>query len=258
MKKWLVGCLITGLLLLIVGGGALYWFVWRPLSAAGGDIMGQVNDMAKIGEAEQSVKNQEPFTAAADGKLTPLQVTAFVSVQQAVLDKLGPEFTAMEEKYKKMAESKSQGSQDGNLKDVMGAYADLTSLMAKAKQAQVEVLNSKNMSLEEYRWIRDRAYEAMPLIAMDTPATTTPDAQAAPADNTGTNQDAQAEAAINDAVAKAKDAAAEAMKQNIPGGEDFGNIMQGADTEQARANAELLRPHKELIMKTMAATWMGL
>ncbi len=258
MKKWLVGCLITGLLLLIVGGGALYWFVWRPLSTAGGDFMGQVNDIAKIGEAEQAIKNQGPFSAAVDGKLTPVQVAAFVSVQQAVMDKLGPEFTAMEEKYKKMGEQAQQNSQDTNLKDVMGAYADLTSIMAKAKQAQVEALNAKNMSLEEYRWIRDRVNEALPLIAMDVPATGTPETPTAPAETTATNTDAQAEAAINDAMAKAKDAAKEAMKQNIPGGEEFGNIMQGADTEQARANAELLRPHKELIMKTMAATWLGL
>jgi hypothetical protein len=247
MKKWLVGCLIVGLLLLVVGGGAAYWFVWRPLSAAGGDFMGQVDELKKIGEAEQAVKNQSPFTAPADSKLSIAQVNAFVTVQQTIFDKMGPDVAVLEEKYKKMGENGTPENAD--LKDVMGAYADITRLMSKAKQAQVAGLNVQNMSLEEYRWIREQVSAALPYLTMDKPA---PEQVDAPTDQSA------AEAAANDAVAKAQEAAANAIKESIPGGQQIGDVMKGPESEAARANIELLRPHKELLYKTMTAAWLSM
>jgi hypothetical protein len=257
MKKWLVGCLITGLLLLVVGGGAAYWFIWRPLSAAGGDLMGQVDDLKKIGEAEQAVKNQSTFTAPTDGKLSPAQVDSFVSVQQIISDKMGPDFAVLEEKYKKMGEQDSKTA-DPSIKDVMGAYADMTSLMAKAKEAQVIGLNARNMSMEEYRWIRDQVSAALPYMAMDVPAAPAPDANA-PADTTSTDKAVVADAAVKDEMDKAKDAATDAVLANVPGGQQIQDAMQGGpESEAARANAELLRPHKDLLLKTMTAAWLSM
>jgi hypothetical protein len=256
MKKWLVGCLITGFLLLVVGCGAAYWFIWRPLSAAGGDLMGQVDDLKKIGEAEQAVKNQSAFTAPADGGLSQVQVDSFVSVQQTISDKMGPDFAVLEEKYKKIGEQDSN-SADPNIKDVMGAYADMTSLMAKAKEAQVTGLNAKNMSMEEYRWIRDQVSAALPYLAMDVPAPK-PDTNA-PAESTSTQKGGAAEAVVQGAMDKAKDAATEAVLESVPGGQQMQDAMQGGpESEAARANAELLRPHKELLLKTMTTAWLSM
>ncbi len=266
MKKWLIGCLVTGLILLVLVGGAAYWFIWRPLSASGSDFMGQVSDLKKIGEAEQAVKNQASFTVPADGKLSPAQVTAFVAVQQTILDKMGADFALMEEKYSKMAEQDSAKPDDTNLKDVMGAYADITSLMAKAKQAQVAGLNAQGMSTEEYRWIRDQVSAALPFITMDTPVPATDAKQAAASPDNSANapldKDAVAKAGVEDAIAKAQDAARQAAEQAvrdaIPGGQTIQDAMQGADSEAVRANAELLRPHKELLFKTMTTAWLSM
>lgn len=261
MKKWLVGCLVTGLILLVVGSGLFYWLVWPRLSAAGGDFMGQVDSLKKIGEAEQAVKNQSSFTAPADGKLSVAQVTAFVAIQQMISDKMGSDFALLEEKYKRMGGQDAQPA-DAGLKDVMGAYADITSLMAKAKEARVTGLNVQNMSMEEYRWIRNQVSAALPHIAMDAPApeaaTATTDVGAVattPTEAATTDKNAIAEAAVKDAIAKAKDAAADAIKQNIPSQQE---LLGGANTEVARANAELLRPHKELLFKTMTAAWLSM
>jgi len=251
MKKWLVGCLVAGLIIVVLGCGAAYWFVWRPLSAAGSSAMSQVQDLAKIGKADEAVKNQSPFTEPADGKLSIAQVNAFVTIQQSIYDKMGADFATLDEKYKKIGNEQNSNSADPNLKDVMGAYADITKLMAKAKEAQVAAVNVQNMSLEEYRWIRIQVSRALPYIAMDTPA---PDAEkpAAPAD--------AATKAAEEAMAKAKEAAAESMKENMPGGQEMQDAMKamGADSDTAKANAQLLRPHKELLLKTMAATWLSM
>lgn len=250
MKKWLVGCLVTGLILLVVGGGLFYWLVWPHISGVGSNFVGQIDSLKKIGEAEQAVKNQTAFTAAADGKLSIAQVTAFVTIQQTIFDKMGPDFALMEEKYKKMGEQGGT-SADPSAQDVMGAFADMTGLMAKAKEAQVAGLNVQNMSMEEYRWIRDQVSAALPYIAMDPPAPA-PDAVPTAAEDT------VADKAVADAIAKAKEAATDAVKESIPGGQQIGDVMQGPQSEAARANVELLRPHKELLFKTMTAAWLSM
>ena len=261
MKKWLVGCLVTGLLLLVVGGGLFYWLVWPRISAAGGNLMGQVDSLKKLGEAEQAVKNQSSFTAPVDGKLSGAQVVAFVTIQQTISDKMGSDFALIEEKYNKMGEQNAKPA-DASLSGVMGAYADITSLMAKAKGAQVTGLNAQNMSMEEYRWIRNQVSAALPYIAMDTPTpgagTTTEGAGAVattPTQEATTDKNAIAEAAVKDAFAKIKEAAGDAVKQSIPSQQE---LLGGANTEVDRANAELLRPHKELLFKTMTAAWLSM
>ncbi|HPO23286.1 MAG TPA: hypothetical protein PK135_01280, partial [Arenimonas sp.] len=97
---------------------------------------------------------------------------------------------------------------------------------------------------------------ALPYIAVDVPApatTSAPDATA-----TTARENPSVDAAVNDAIAKAKEAAAESMKQNIPGGEVIGDAMQGPESEAVRANVELLRPHKELLFKTMTEAWLSM
>lgn len=256
MKKWLVGCLVTGLILLVLGGGLFYWLVWPRISGVGSDFVGQIDSLKKIGEAEQAVKNQTPFTAAADGKLSIAQVTAFVTIQQTIFDKMGPDFALMEEKYKKMGEQGGT-SADPSAQDVMGAFADMTGLMAKAKEAQVAGLNVQNMSMEEYRWIRDQVSAALPYLAMDAPAQA-PDAKPAVTEDAVTDENALADKAVEAAIAKAREAAADAVKESIPGGQQIGDVMQGPESEAARANVELLRPHKELLFKTMTAAWLSM
>lgn len=260
MKKWLIGCLVTGLVLLVIGGGLFYWLIWPRISSAGSNFIGQVDDLKKIGQAEEAVKNQSSFTAPADRKLTAAQVTAFVAIQQTISDKMGPDFALMEDKYKKMSETQTNPA-DTNLKDVMGAYADITRLMAKAKEAQVAGLNDQNMSSEEYRWIRNQVSAALPYLSMDMPAhdaSQAPETPATPADNKPTDKNAAAQAAVDDAIAKARKATAEALKQNMPGGEEMQDAKQGMDSPAIRANVELLRPHMELLMKTMTAAWVGM
>ena len=254
MKKWLVGCLVTGLLLLVVGGGLFYWLVWPRISAAGGNFMGQVDSLKKIGEAEQAVKNQSSFTAPADGKLSGAQVVAFVTIQQTISDKMGSDFALMEEKYKKMGEQNAKPA-DASLNGVMGAYADITSLMAKAKGAQVTGLNVQNMSMEEYRWIRNQVSAALPYIAMDAPAS---DAPSAVNEGAVTDENAVADRAVKNAIAQAQEAAAEAVSESIPGGQQMGDVLRGPESEAARANVEMLRPHKELLFKTMTAAWLSM
>jgi hypothetical protein len=54
---------------------------------------------------------------------------------------------------------------------LLSAYRDLAATWLDAKRNQVEALNNANLSLEEYRWIRDQAYRALgqPFMDLDIP-----------------------------------------------------------------------------------------
>ena len=87
---------------------------------------------------------------------------AGVQVQQQVRSLVGTRFAEFETKYKDLSERMNKNQ--GTVLDapaVIGAYKDLAQTFVAAKRAQVDALNDAGMSLDEYRWIRTRAYAAL-------------------------------------------------------------------------------------------------
>ena len=73
MKKIVLGCGIVVLLLAIVGGAGMYYFVYRPAKAF-------VSSMAQLGEVvdlDKQVSNRQAFAAPDDGTLTAAHVQRF-------------------------------------------------------------------------------------------------------------------------------------------------------------------------------------
>lgn len=246
MKKALVGCLIVGLLLVVVGGGAFYWFVVRPVGSAVSSMASNAKDLAATAQAEQAINNKSPFTAPADGLLTPAQVQSLVAVQSAMQAAIGSDLDTLKAKYEAIdAERKAKG-RDANVQEVMGAYSDFSGFILKAKQAQVAALNQQNMSLEEYTWVRSQAYSALPFI--DMPA----DAFQAPASTQS------ADAAAAQAMANLPPEAKAAMQQAQQQAQAAQKAMNESPEIQAgKANAVLLKPYKESLMKWASAGWVG-
>lgn len=260
MKKGLIGCLIVGLVIIVFGAGAAYWFVWRPLAHAGSAVIQNAQDFAKAADVEKSVKNQSPYVIPADGKLTPAQVQSFVAIQEFLSTTMGKDFDTLKQKYDAIEAEHKQDGKDADLSQVMGAYSDMSGLILKARQAQVDGINQQGMSLEEFRWVRQQSYAALPFIEM-TPeqvkqateiapaATQMPAAAASIPTDSHLPPDAQkAMAAAAQSMANAQVQAQAAMKAT----------MDSPEMQAAKANADLLRPHKELIEKTLGETWLGL
>lgn len=246
MKKGLIGCLVVGLLLIVVGGGAAYWFVLRPMWNAGHAMVDNAKGLAEVAQADQAISNKSPFTAPVDGRLTPAQVQSLVAVQTAMQSALGTDLDTLKAKYDAIeAEHKAKGT-DGNLQDAMGAYADFSGFILKAKKAQVAALNQQNMSLEEYNWVRGQAYAALPFV--DMPA----DALQAPA------QSAEQIAAQTQAMAnlppETKAAMEQAQQQALAAQKA---INDSPEIQAGKANAQLLKPYKELLVKSAGAGWVG-
>lgn len=200
--KLLGGCLVVALLVLVVGAGAVYWIVLRPLWQGASALVDSAQQWQQVAQLEQQVSKREAFLEPPDARLQPAQVAAFIAVQQAMATQLGDCWQQLEAKYAELKASQQRDGREPGVQDMFVAYADLSGLIVEAKRAQVEALNAQGLSLDEYRWIRGQAFAALGLAAQDT---------AAPA-------------------------------------------MAGTALGH---NAELLRPHRELLVKTAASAWLG-
>ena len=160
MKKLLIGCLLTTVVLAIIGIAGSYW-LYRKVSST----VSQFAEFAEVPTIEQQVRITATFTPPASGELTAAQVERFVGVQAQVRQRLGQRFEEMQRRYKTLFDKPEATVVD--LPALMSAYRDLAGTWMEAKRAQTEALNAANFSLEEYRWVRGQAYTALGLPFMD-------------------------------------------------------------------------------------------
>lgn len=162
MKKLAIGCGII-VLLLGVAAAAVSYYVYRQI----GTTVAQFAELAQAGEIERGVRNRGPYTAPASGELTRDQVERLVRVQGRVRDHLGARFADLEARHRTLLEKEQADALD--LPQILAVYRDLASTWLDAKRRQVEALNEVNFSLDEYRWVRERAYAALgvPFVELD-------------------------------------------------------------------------------------------
>jgi hypothetical protein len=154
MKKLAIGC---GLVVLVIAVAvvAAGYYAYRKVGSA----VTQFAELAKIPELERGVRNTAPFTGPESGELTASQFDRYLQVQTRVHDSLGANIAVFEKTYKALADKKDATIVDAPA--LLSAYRDLATMWLDAKRAQVQALNDSGLSLEEYRWIRSRAYQAI-------------------------------------------------------------------------------------------------
>ena len=270
MKKGLIGCLVVGLLLVVVGAGLAWWFIARPAWNAVSSGTESVKQWAKAADLEKSVTNQAPYTPPADGKLTPAQVQTFMAIQDNVATMLGADSDALKKKYEAMDADNKAAGKDADLGQAMSAMSDLGGLVTKAREAQVAALNQHGMSLEEYRWIRGQVMAALPFVQAPAPAP----ASAATAGGTvavvsadggavfAKPTDAESQKQMDEALAQMPPDARKAVEEARAAGEQakaaMAEINSQPDVQAARANAELVRPYKDRLEKLIGSAWLSM
>jgi hypothetical protein len=131
MKKLAIGCLVVVVLCGAAFVGISYWGYMKVKGA-----VTQLAELSKIPEIEQGVRVKSPYVMA-----------------------------VFRRNYQSLAQKKETTAMD--LPQLMAAYRDLAATWLDAKKAQVEALNAAGLSLEEYRWIRSTAYQAIDVPFMD-------------------------------------------------------------------------------------------
>jgi len=156
MQKFLIGCLGVFVVLLLLGGGAGYWFIFRPAQGA----IQNVQKLEQIETFNAQVSNERSFSAPADGVIAEEQLVRYIAVQDTMMTKLQSNIDRVNEKYKDFED------EDFSLADIrklIGGYADIINLVLEAKQVQVTALNEQGFSLEEYAWVKREALRAAAL-----------------------------------------------------------------------------------------------
>ena len=160
MKKLAIGCGVVALVLGIVVVGVGYYGYTKVKGT-----VAEFAELSKVPDIEREVRIKTAFNAPATGELTSSQVDRFMQVQTRVREKLGANFAMFERTYKTLAEKKEATAAD--LPALLSAYRDLAAMYLDAKRTQVEALNAAGLSMDEYRWIRSSAYQAIGAPYMD-------------------------------------------------------------------------------------------
>jgi len=151
-KKFALGCLIVAIAVIVVGGGAAYFYIIRPLT----NTVKAATELGRISEIEARVSNKRSFTAPTDGELKASDVERYLNVTRAVSAGLKGKAAELENKYAQLVDDDSNPS----VRQVINAYGDIIRLVVQAKELQVKALNAEGFSLAEYSWVRGEVYQA--------------------------------------------------------------------------------------------------
>jgi hypothetical protein len=160
MKKLAIGC---GLVLVLVGvavAGASY-YVYRQARS----MFAQLQELDRVPEIERGVRTRSAYVPPESNEITTPQVEKLVKVQALVRQRLGQRFTELEVQYKALMDKKDATVVD--LPALLGAYRDVAGAWMEAKRSQVDALNAVDLSLDEYKWIREQCYRALGAPYMD-------------------------------------------------------------------------------------------
>lgn len=162
MKKLAIGCGVVLVLFGIAAAGVTY-YVYRQARS----MVAQFAELSQVPAIERGLKFHGSYTAPASGELTASQLERLLRVQTKIKQRLGARFAELDQKYKMLTQKKEASIAD--MPALMAAYRDLAAAWVEAKRTQVEALNEAELSLEEYRWIREQAYRAlgMPYVDLD-------------------------------------------------------------------------------------------
>jgi hypothetical protein len=158
MQKVLIGCAAVVLVMVVGGGTAGYFFVIKPAWEFASDIGEFTTEFQSLND---QIERTEPFQAPADGKLDPAHFQRFLVAQRDMRGLLQTELQTLENKWDEIKQGIESAGRSANVFEVVTAYRDLGGLLLSAKQAQVEVLNRYQFSLEEYVWVRNQTYRAL-------------------------------------------------------------------------------------------------
>lgn len=160
MKKLAIGCLVVVVLCGIAVAGVSYYAYRQARS-----MFAQFAELGQVPNLEQSIRNKSAFVPPTSEELTQGQLDRLMKVQGRVRQRLGERFSELERKYKTLAEKENATIADAPA--LLAAYRDLAAAWLDGKRTQVDALNEANLSLQEYRWIRDQAYRALGVPFMD-------------------------------------------------------------------------------------------
>jgi hypothetical protein len=155
---WLIGCGVTLLVVLVLGGAAAWWFVGRPLLA----VYDAIQQVERIETFDARVRNRTPFVEPAGALLEEVQLTRYLAVQRRMGDELVDRLGRLEGRFREL-DGRTFAWTDVFL--LGQAYSDFFGMLVETKEAQVAALDEQGFSVAEYAWVRREVLRAAGLAA---------------------------------------------------------------------------------------------
>ncbi len=150
--KWGVGCgfvILVTLLILVLGG----YLVWKFSSGALSGL-GYVGDLVVL---DDQIVNETPYEPPSDGLLSLEQVESLVYIQTRTKEAIGPEFEESVEEFHEFIGEILEAEDMERFRKLLSVPKKMTVPLKTAKEAQIEAINTRGLSREEYQWIRRQA-----------------------------------------------------------------------------------------------------
>jgi len=158
MQKILIGCAAVFLVLVVGGGTAGYFFVIKP----GWEFVSEVGEFtSEFQTLNGQIEQTEQFVVPADKQLDQERFQRFLVAQRDMRGLLEEELNTLDSRWTQIKEEMAAEGRDANVLEVLTAYRDLGGLLLTAKEAQVQVLNRYQFSLDEYVWTRNQTFRAL-------------------------------------------------------------------------------------------------
>jgi len=154
--RWVVGCFVALLVLALVVGGLVWWFLIRPAQK----LLGGLSNLSQLEELDKGVRNTSSYTPPGSGEISPEQLSRLLSVERAVKTQVGDQLGTLETRYKALDNGQGQVNAQ-NFEQALEGLGDLFKVLIDAKKAQVAALNTQNFSKNEYAWVRDQTFQAL-------------------------------------------------------------------------------------------------
>lgn len=156
MKKWVVGCLVTLVVLLLCAGGVVtssYLLLYRPYVAPAAVV-----ESGK--KVDSQIANDSAYTPPTDGRLSEEQVTRFVTVESRVQTKLGPQTAVIRQSFEDVQRASNAGRRPVPLAVALRAVGQASTALLIGKTVRLGALNETRFSMDEFRWVRLQLYQA--------------------------------------------------------------------------------------------------
>jgi len=152
--RWAVGCGALALVLLLVGGAAIWWFVGRPFV----EVVQRIERLEARGPLAQRLSNRGVYQPPADGLLSDEQIVRYLEAQRRMQRELAERSERLE---RRLDEVDRERPQLLDMIQMAAAYGEVLRLVGEAVDVQAAALDAQGFSAEEYRWVRWEVLRAL-------------------------------------------------------------------------------------------------
>lgn len=158
MPKPLLGFLIAAALLLVGGGVAGYFLLFKPAYQFATDVGRFTTEFVALNE---EIERDQRYQPPLEGMLSPQQLERYLAVQRDIRAGMQNQMEQLSSRFDRVNSELERQERDTNLLDMITAYRDLGDLILAAKQQQVQAINAHGFSLHEYLYVRNTSFRAL-------------------------------------------------------------------------------------------------